>query len=58
MPVNLAGCRVILTEGGTERAETTTLDTGEFLFRDRPSGAFEVHVEGEGWSIRTPRLEP
>ena len=58
MPVNLAGCRVILTEGGTERAETATLDTGEFLFRDRPSGAFEVRVEGEGWSIRTPRLEP
>jgi hypothetical protein len=57
-PVKLGGCRVVLTEGGTEHGETRTLDTGEFLFRDRPSGAFQIRVDGEGWSIQTPLLEP
>ena len=57
-PVKLGGCRVVLTEGGRERGETRTLDTGEFLFRDRPSGAFQVRVDGDGWSIQTPLLEP
>jgi hypothetical protein len=57
-PVKLGGCRVVLMEGETERGETRTLDTGEFLFRDRPSGAFQVRVDGDGWSIQTPLLEP
>lgn len=57
-PVTLGGCRVVLTEGGTERGETRTLDTGEFLFRYRPSAAFQVRVDGDGWSIQTPPLEP
>ena len=57
-PVKLGGCRVVLTEGGTERGETRTLDTGEFLFRDHPPTAFQIRVDGEGWSIQTPLLEP
>jgi len=57
-PVMLGGCRVVLTEGGTERGETRTLETGEFLFRDRPTGAFQVRVDGDSWSIQTPILEP
>lgn len=56
--VELGNCRVVLTEGGAERGETRTLDTGEFLFGDRPSGAFQIRVDGEGWSIETPLLEP
>ena len=57
-PVTLSGCRVVLLEGDTERGETITLDTGEFLFPKRPLGPFQVRVDGDGWSIQTPVLEP
>lgn len=57
-PVQLGNCRVVLTEGGAERGETRTLDTGEFLFGERPTSAFQIRVDGEGWSIQTPLLEP
>lgn len=57
-PVKLGGCRIVLLEGETQRAETRTLDTGEFHFPERPSGSFQIRVDGDGWSIQTPLLEP
>ncbi len=57
-PVTLGHCRVVVVEGGRDGAETKTQETGEFLFRTRPSGSFQLRLEGDGWSIVTPLLEP
>lgn len=57
-PVKLGNCRVVVVEGEKSVAETKTIDTGEFLFRTRPSGSFRLRLEGDGWSIVTPVLEP
>jgi len=57
-PVTLGNCRVVVVEGGRDGAETKTRETGEFLFRKRPSGSFQLRLEGDGWSIVTPVLEP
>ena len=57
-PVTLKNCRVVVVEGGRDGAETKTEGTGEFLFRKRPSGSFQLRLEGDGWSIVTPLLEP
>lgn len=57
-PVSLGSCRVVMVEGKRNVAETKTIETGEFLFRKRPSGSFQLRLEGEGWSIVTPVLEP
>jgi hypothetical protein len=56
-PVTLGNCRVVMVEGERNIAETKTIETGEFLFRKRPSGAFQLRLEGDGWSILTPVLE-
>jgi hypothetical protein len=57
-PVTLGNCRVVVVESGRDGAETKTKETGEFLFRTRPSGPFQLRLEGAGWSIATPTLEP
>ena len=57
-PVALQNCRVVLMESGQERERATSRETGEFLLRTRPSGAFQIRIEGDDWSIETPPLEP
>jgi hypothetical protein len=57
-PVKVGDCRIILMQGGEDVSETMTRATGEFLVADRPSGAFQVRLEGDGWSLLTPLLEP
>ena len=57
-PVTLGNCRVVMVEGERRVAETKTIETGEFLFQKRPSGSFQLRLEGDGWSIVTPVLEP
>jgi hypothetical protein len=57
-PVALQHCRVRLMESGREREATTSRETGEFLFRTRPSGPFQIRIESEDWSIETSPLEP
>jgi hypothetical protein len=57
-PVTLGNCRVVVVESGRDGGETKTKETGEFLFRNRPAGPFQLRLEGEGWSIATPLLEP
>ena len=56
-PVTLSNCRVVLIENDRESDTTTTRETGEFLFRHRPSGPFRLRLEGDDWSVRTPLLD-
>ena len=56
--MELSDCRVRLEVDGRTRAETRTESNGEFLLKDRPEKSFRVIVEGEGWEISSPMLEP
>lgn len=57
-PVRLDHCRAFLVQSGRDVAETTTRETGDFLFQHRPSGSFQLRLAGDGWSVLTPPLEP
>jgi hypothetical protein len=57
-PIELGGCRVVLIEGEREVESARTSATGEFLIGARPTSRFHLRIEGDGWTLRTPAIEP
>jgi hypothetical protein len=54
----LENCRVALYEGQVERERVTASSTGEFLVKTRPRASFRLRIDGDGWSLETPSMDP
>lgn len=57
-PIELGGCQVVLIEGERELDRARTSASGEFLIGTRPRARFRLSIEGDGWTLQTPDIEP